>query len=189
MKKEEEQKKTQEETVSRAIPGWDRAKDYIYQFVLQRIHNWIIDHIWQPVLNWVHPFVESVRRLIFSVQDIFLSIWEFLQKVKVSIIDSVNAAKQSVLDYASTAVDWLNEKIGYLQWLVHESVLDAIYYLHEQKEKFIYIFTVAFDRLYAILEGPVHFISDSVIAGFEFWSDKVFELIENYVVEHWEENS
>jgi len=187
MEEEEERNRYYEESVSRAIPGWSQIKDYIYQHAYKPIRDWVVDHIWQPVVNWVRPFVESIRQLIFSVRDIWISLWEFLEKLKISIWDSANSVKQTVIDWASPAVEWVKSKVGYLEWLIRHEVLVAINYLTNQINKFVWLFTVAFDRLYTILEAPIHYIADAVVAGFEFWCERIFELVEDYIVKHWDE--
>jgi len=187
MEEEEKRNKYYESLTSRAIPGWSEIRDYIYQHAYKPIRDWVIEHFWQPILDWVKPFVESIRQLLFSVRDIWASLWEFLEKLKYSIRGYANTVKQTVVEWASPVINWFSEKWGYLEWLVHHEVLESINYLVNQKNKFIYVFTVAFNRLFAILEAPVHFISDAVVSGFEFWSEKIFSLIEDYVVMHWED--
>jgi len=187
MEEEEERNRYYEESVSRAIPGWSQIKDYIYQHAYKPIRDWVVDHIWQPVVNWVRPFVESIRQLIFSVRDIWASLWEFLEKLKISIWDSANSVKQTIIDWASPAVEWVKGKVDYLEWLIRHEVIVALNYLTNQIHKFVWLFTVAFDRLYTILEAPIHYIADAVVAGFEFWCERIFELVEDYIVKHWDE--
>jgi len=187
MKEEEERDRHYESLTSRAIPGWSEIKDYIYQHAYKPIRDWVVDHVWQPVVNWVQPFVESIKQIIFSVKSVWVSIGEFLEKLKISIRDSANSVRQTIIDWASPAVEWVKGKVDYLEWLIRHEVIIALNYLTNQIHKFVWLFTVAFDRLYTILEAPVHYIADAVVAGFEYWCERIFDLVEDYIVKYWDE--
>jgi len=186
-RKEEERKEYYETLPSRAFPSWGDIRGYISTNVIGPVRDWVVEHVWRPVLNWVRPFYESLCKVVRACGNLWNSTWEFLEKIKYAIKVYANTVKQSVVEWASPVIDWFSEKWGYLEWLVHHEVLIAINYLVNQKNKFVYLFTVAFDRLYAFLEAPVHFVADAIVSGFEFWSEKIFSLVEDYVVMHWED--
>jgi len=187
MKEEEERERYYETVPSRGLPSWGEIKDYVNTHIFKSVRDWVVDHIWQPVVNWVQPFVESIRQLIFRVRDIWFSLWEFLEKLKFSILESANIAKKSVLEYVSSTVEWFISKKDRLEQIIKDNVLKTVQYIVDEFNKISYIFTVAFDRLFMILEGPVHYVADAVVAGFELWCEKVFALVEDYIVDHWED--
>jgi len=187
--KQEQQRQREHyaELPTRGFPTWGEIAGYVDYRIIEPLRGWVIDHVWTPLVNWVRPFYESLRTLCGTFANLWSSVWEYTEKVKYAIKDYANTAKQAVVDWATPVVDWVIDKWGYLEWLVHHEVLIAVNYLVNQKDKFVYLFTVAFDRLYAILEAPVHFVADAVVSGFEFWSEKIFGLVEDYVVVHWED--
>jgi len=187
MEQEEKRREYYTTLPSRGYPTWGEISGYVDTRIIEPLRSWIVEHVWKPVLNWVKPFYESLRTLGSTFANLWNSIWEFTEKIKYAIKDYANTAKQTVVEWASPTIEWFKDKMGYLEWVIHHEVLDSLNYLVNQRNKFIYVFTVAFDRLFAILEAPVHFIADAVVSGFEFWSEKIFGMVEDYVVVHWED--
>jgi len=187
MKKRSEREKRYEQEVSRSIPGWREIRDYIYQKAIEPVKDWVIDTIWEPVKDWIQPYVHSLTGTFSKVYDVYSGTFEFLQKVKFSIFNAINNVRSEITERTQPYINFLEQNISRLTWVVRDKPLEIINYVEQQWDKITYIFTTAFDKLFNVLEAPVHFVSNGIIAGFELWSSMIFEKVEQYIIEHWED--
>lgn len=177
-----------EDRAGRSIPGWDEIKDYIYQHAYKPIRDWVLENIWEPILDWVQPFVHSIRTIISSLGDLWSSFWGFLGKLRCAILDSARAVKEALVDYTSPVVDWVKDKIDYIEWYIKHDVITSVNSLVYYRDRFVWLVATAFEQLVTFIDSPVSVISESIVAGFELWGERVFSLVEGYIIEHWDDD-
>jgi len=175
------------QSASRALPGWDRIKDWVYAEVIHPIRDWVNDHVWKPVRNWIQGFVISIQAWINFISNIYGAIYNFLQKVKFAIADASAKVYDVIVSEYHETVNWVKTHIPQLAWITSVSITDLLKYLYGINYKIVWLFDTAYQNLVDILTKTTDVISEHVVAGFSGWSERVFELVENYMVEHWED--
>jgi len=175
------------QSASRALPGWDRFKDWAYAEIVQPVRDWVNENIWKPVRNWVRGFVISIQPWINFVGNIYNAVYNFLQKVKFAIADASAKVYNSIAGEYHDAVSWVKVHIPKLEWAVSSTNIWLISYLGNIKDKIIWLFDTAYQNIVDIITKTTDVISEHVVAGFSVWSERVFELLEDYIVQHWED--
>lgn len=182
----EAERARQMELAFRALPTLSGTLELIKERLIDPVYEWIRDRIWGPVTNWVQRTVSSFRDLLETVGRFPAVVWEWGQKIRLQITQSARFVQRELIDYWGGLMDYLKEKWPHLEFLLDSTTVSPIAYVIHNWGKFKYWLDYGFDRLYALTQAPLHTIADWVIQGFDYWCEKVFTLIEDYIVAHWE---
>jgi len=183
----EEYERRMEETISRGIPSWTDAKEYLRSKLYEPSRDWIIEHIWKPVTGWIRDAYNSIRSIIPNIHQIFEGISSFLNKVRQAIVDKFLQAIKTVSEWYGYTVNWIKFNLDRLEYLVSDEILTAIFHLRFYLKKFIWLVDDAFDRVFAIVEHTADVVADYIVRTFHRWVDSVGSLLEDYIVEHWDD--
>jgi len=183
----EEYRREIEGRVSRSIPSWSDAKEYLRRELYEPFRNWVIDHIWNPTIGWVQETYNSVRSIIPSAHEIYEGVTSFLNKVKVAISEKFLQAINIISDWYGYTVSWVKFNLDKLDYLVSDEILTAILSLRFYLKKFIWLVDDAFDQIFAIVAHTADVIASYIIRTFYEWIDSVGSLLEDYIVKHWDD--
>jgi len=187
MRRSREEEERWEEQVSRAIPGWTQIKDYIYRHAYKPLRDWVVDHIWKPVKDWIQSFRKSLGTWVDYISVLYIRVSDFLHKVKYKIQDSTTKTYNSIVERYETAVNWLKQKIPILDWTTSNENINLLTYLQDTKTKIIWFFTDIFDDVRDFFTRKTDVISEHIVQGFSNWCERVFDMVEDYIVKHWED--
>jgi len=183
----EEYKQEMEQLASRSIPSWSDAKEYLRRELYEPFRNWVIDHIWNPTIGWVQETYNSVRSIIPSAHEIYEGVTSFLNKVKVAISEKFLQTINIISDWYGYAVSWVKFNLDRLEYLISDEILTAILSLRFYLKKFIWLVDDAFEQIFAIVAHTADVVADYIVRTFYEWIDNVGSLLEDYIVEHWED--
>jgi len=162
----EEYEREIEEQASRSIPGWSDIKDYLRGHFYEPLRDWVVDHIWNPTVGWAQDTYNAIRSIIPSAHEIYEGVSSFLNKVKVAISEKFLQAINIISDWYGYTVSWV--KFNLLK-------------------KFIWLVDDAFDQIFAIVAHTADVIANYIVRTFHEWIDSVGSLLEDYIVEHWDD--
>jgi len=183
----EEYEREMEELTSRSIPSWDDIKDWLRQHTYGPTYDWIIDHIWNPAVGWVHDTYNSIRSIIPSTHEIYEGVKSFLNKVKVAVSEKFLQAINIVSDWYGYTVSWVKFNLDKLDYLISDEIFTAVISLRFYLKKFIWLVDDAFDQIFNIISHTADVVADYIVRTFYEWIDSVGSLLEDYIVEHWDD--
>jgi len=183
----EEYRQEIEGRVSRSIPSWSDAKEYLRRELYEPFRSWVIEHIWNPTIGWVQDTYNSIRGIIPSAHEIYEGVSSFLNKIKVAISEKFLQAINIVSDWYGYTISWVKFNLDKLDYLVSDEIFTAILSLRFYLKKFIWLVDDAFDQIFAIVAHTADVIASNIIRTFYEWVDSVGSLLEDYIVEHWDD--
>ncbi len=187
IREKEEYEQRMEQLASRSIPSWTDIKNYLRGHFYEPLRDWVVDHIWRPVVDWVQGTYNSIRSIIPNMHELYKNIASFLAKVRQAIVDKFLQAIDTVSEWYGYTVNWIKFNLDRLEYLVSDEILTAIFHLRFYLKKFIWLVDDAFDRVFAIVEHTADVVADYIVRTFYKWVDSVGSLLEDYIVEHWDD--
>lgn len=186
VRQEEQAREREMNLASRSLPSLSGWLEIVKQRLVDPVWNWIKNHIWNPLLNWSRRLVASFRDLMVTVSRFPAVVWEWGQKIRHQITVSARFVQQEIIEWYGAVVDFLKKNWGRLEWLISGLGFTVVGFLGLRFDALRYWLDYGLDRLVGLVEAPLHTVADWVVSSFEYWSEKVFDLIEDYIVAHWE---
>ena len=174
-------------TASRGLLKWGWVKAYIDKTTLKKVYDWAIDHIWKPTVDWGHDTYNSLRGLIPSFHQLYEGAVSFLSKVKQGIVDKFLHAIDVVNEWYGYTVNWVKFNLAKLEYLVSDEIFMAIFNLRFYLQKFIWLVEDAFEQIFYIVTQTADAVAEYIVRTFHSWVDSVGSMLEDYIVEHWED--
>jgi len=176
-----------EERASRSIPSWDEIKNWLREHTYGPGYDWIIEHIWNPTVGWVQDTYNSIRGIIPSAHEIYEGVTSFLRKVKQAIIDKSLQVISTISDWYGYTVSWIKFNLSRLEYIVSDEIFTAIFHLRFYLKKFIWLAEDAFEQIFNIVTHTADIVASYILITFYEWIDSVGSLLEDYIVEHWDD--
>jgi len=183
----EEYRQERERSISRSIPSWDDAKEYLRRELYEPFRSWVIDHIWNPTIGWVQDTYNSIRSIIPSAHEIYEGVKLFLNKVKAAIGEKALQTINIISEWYGYAVSWVKFNLDKLDYLVSDEIITAIFHLRFYLKKFIWLVEDAFEQIFHIVTQTADVVASYIVRTFYEWIDYVGSLLEDYIVDHWDE--
>jgi len=168
-------------------PTWDEVKSWIIEHSYKPLHDWVIEHVWNPTVNWVQNTYNAIRNIIPSTHEIYEGVTSFLNKVKVAISNKFLQAINLISDWYGYAVSWVKFNMDKLMFLVSDEIFTAVLSLRFYFKKFMWLVDDAFEQILTIVTRTADVVANYVVETFHKWIDGVGSLLEDYIVEHWDD--
>lgn len=182
----EQREQQLEQVASRGLRDtWESIKTY-FGDKLDAVRSWVVQHIWSPLCTWANSLVNSLKTIMTPFSNLYWAVYSWLQKVRYAISYAARWVQQEIIEWYGGIVSWVKEHLEQLKWIISQRILQVIHFLDGAFDRLYYITQYAFNQLRMIVEGPVHWVADCIVAGFEFWAEKIFDLVEDYVCRFWE---